>query len=73
MSELELWLKYIKDYKINIKKETIMKKTYYQPSAEIVVIKAPTILAGSPGLQADEINPNSIEARESNFDFDDEE
>ena len=48
-----------------------MKKIYFQPSTEIVEIKAPSILAGSPKLQNDEISAGSIEGRSDDFDWDD--
>jgi hypothetical protein len=49
-----------------------MKKTYMNPTLEVVVLKYNnSLLAGSPGLMGDEINPSVIESRE--YDFDDEE
>ena len=49
-----------------------MKKTYMNPTLEVVELKFNnSLLAGSPGLKGDEINPSEIESRD--FDFDDEE
>ena len=49
----------------------MMKKTYQNPTLQVVSIQTANMLAASPGLQKDEIEAGGIEARES--DFDDEE
>lgn len=46
-----------------------MKKIYINPTITTVKVVMPQIMAGSPGLQGDEINPNEMEARGS-FTFD---
>lgn len=56
-----------------------MKKIYIAPTSDEFIIKAPTLLAGSPNgngrldPDADPINPGGFEAHGDDFDWDEEE
>ena len=49
-----------------------MKKIYIEPTIDEVIIKAPTILAGSPGVN-DKVSDQPELAHGDDFDWDDEE